>query len=160
MAVVDRDGEAPATAFTYQARYEAPGHEGSANDGKCTPVTSPAGSFEIQAPSACRLSVIVKAPDYIGGYPLVNEFVIKSDDLARRFVVRLRSGITVSGTVRDSRTKEPIAGVSVAPVIHALPIWVPDEDKMVKTGADGRYEFRGSDPALGVSASSGVRASR
>ena len=96
---------------------------------------------------------MVKSPDYIGGYPGVDEFVIKSDDKPRRVVVRLRRGITVRGTVFDSRTKKPIAGATVAPVIQVLPIWEPDEDKQVKTGADGFYEVRGVDPALGVSAS-------
>ncbi len=96
---------------------------------------------------------MAKAPDYIGGYPMLNEFVIKSTDKPRRVVVRLRRGITVRGTVRDSQTKNPIAGATVAPVIHVLPIWEPDEDKQVKTGADGRDEVRGVDPALGVSAS-------
>ena len=41
------------------------------------------------------------------------------------------------GTVRDSRTNKPIAGALVAPVIHMLPIWLPDDDKRVETGADG-----------------------
>ena len=118
-----------------------------------TPAASPAGTFEVPAPPAFRLSVMAKPPDYIGGYPLLKEFMIKSTDRPRRVVVRLRRGITVRGTVRDSRTREPIAGATVAPVIHVLPIWVPDEDKQVKTGADGRYEVRGVDPALGVSAS-------
>ena len=48
---------------------------------------------------------MAKAPDYIGGYPLLNEFMIKSTDKPRRVVVRLRRGITVRGTVRDSRTE-------------------------------------------------------
>ncbi len=153
VAVVDSKSGTPIKEFTYQASYEAPGRESPAQGDAWTPVTSSSGTFEIKTPPACRLIVMAKAPDYIGGYPMQNEFVIKKDDVARRVVVRLRKGITVKGTVLDSRTKAPVAGATVAPMIHELPIWVPDEDKQVKTGADGRYEVRGVDPELGVSAS-------
>ena len=134
VAVVDSKSGTPIKEFTYQASYEAPGREGPAQGDAWTPITSPSGTFEIKTPQACRLIVMAKAPDYIGGYPMENEFVIKKDDVARRVVVRLRKGITVKGTVLDSRTKPPVAGATVAPMIHELPIWVPDEDKEVKTG--------------------------
>ena len=107
VAVVDSKSGTPVKEFTYQATYEAPGREGSARGDAWTPVTSPAGTFEIKTPRACRLIVMAKAPDYIGGYPMLNEFVIKTDDVARRVVVRLRKGITVKGTVLDSRTNSP-----------------------------------------------------
>lgn len=153
VAVVDRDSGAPVTEFTYQAWYDAPGRPDLPNGDAWTSAKSPAGTFEIQAPAACQLSVAAKAPDYIGGYPGLTRFVIKSTDHPRRVVVKLRRGITVRGTVRDSRTNDPIAGATVAPVIHMLPIWVPDDDKRVETGADGRYTVRGVDPVLGVAAS-------
>jgi hypothetical protein len=153
VAVVDRDSGEPVKAFTYQAYYDAPGRASRRVDDGWTRVASATGTFEIQAPLACRLHVIAKAPDYIGGYPLVEEFAIKSADNPRRVVVRLRRGITVSGTIRDAKTKVPIAGVRVAPLIQQPPGWHPDEDKEVKTGADGRFEVRGVDPARGVSTS-------
>ncbi len=153
VAVVDDKSGAPVTAFTYQAWYEAPGRKSPANGDVWTSVVSPAGTFPIPTPPSCRLSVEAKASDYVGGYPMVHDFVIKSADSPRRVVVRLHRGITVKGTVRDSRTKAPIAGATIAPVIHMLPIWVPDKDKQVTTGADGRYEVRGVDPSLGVSVS-------
>jgi hypothetical protein len=113
VAVVDRDSGAPVRSFTYQAWYDAPGRKSPQNGDEWTQVVSSAGTFEIQTPPACRLSVMAKAADYIGGYPLLNEFVIKSADNPRRVVVRLRRGITVRGSVRDSRTKAPIAGATV-----------------------------------------------
>jgi hypothetical protein len=82
------------------------------NDHAFTSVASVGGTFEIQTPPGCLLNVVAKSADYIGGYPLLNEFVIKSTASPRRVVIRLRRGITVSGTVRDSRTKNPIAGAT------------------------------------------------
>jgi hypothetical protein len=153
VAVVDGVSGKPVTKFTYQAWYDAPDRSSRPEDDVWTAVDSPAGTIEIQAPRACRLSVTAKAADYIGGYPMLSEFVIKSTDDPRRVVVRLRPGITVKGTVRDARTKRPIAGATVAPLIHTPPGWHPDEDKQMKTGADGRFAVRGVDPAQGVSAS-------
>ncbi len=153
VAVIDSDSGEPVRSFTYQAWYDAPGRQSAPNNDEWKRVASPSGTFELQAPPACRLRIIAEAPDYIGGYPLVNEFVIKPANDPRRVVVRLRRGITVKGTVRDSKTKKPIAGAMVAPLVHKPPGWHPDEDKQVKTGADGRYEVRGVDPAAGVAAS-------
>ena len=118
VAIVDSVTGKPVTAFTYQAWYDAPGLQSRPEDDVWNVVNSAAGTFEIEAPRACRLSVMAKAPDYIGGYPLLNEFVIKSGDDPRRVVVRLRRGITVKGTIRDSRTKRPIDGATVAPLIQ------------------------------------------
>jgi hypothetical protein len=153
VAVIDRDSGAPVTEFSYQTWYDAPGPKSPFNGDVWKRVESATGTFEIQAPLASRLGIVAKAPDTIGCYPSVNEFVIRSVDNPRRVVVRLRRGITVQGTVRDSRTKNPIPGATVAPVIQMLPVWVQDEDKQVKTGADGRYEARGVGPKLGVCAS-------
>jgi hypothetical protein len=149
--VVDRDSDAPVTRFSYDYRYDTAGRSVPRKE-DWRAIESPTGTVEIRVPSACRLSVGVKAPDYIGGYPLFHEFVIKSTDASRRVVVKLRRGITVQGIVRDDRTNQPVVGATVAPVIHVLPIWVPDEDRKVTTGKDGRYEVRGVDPDLGVSA--------
>jgi hypothetical protein len=52
--------------------------------------------------------------------------------------------------VRDSRTKAPIAGATVAPLVFTPPSVSPDQDREVKTGADGRYEVRGVEPGNSV----------
>jgi hypothetical protein len=152
VSVVDGASGAPVTEFTYQAWYDAPGRRSPPNRDVWTRVVSPAGTFEIRTPPGCRLTIAAKAPDYIGGYSSFHHFVIKSTDNPRRAVVRLRRGITVMGTIRDSKTKNPMAGATVAPLIYKVPLRTPDEDKLVKTGADGRYEVRGVDPERGVSA--------
>lgn len=150
LAVVDDGSGAPVDAYSYQAWYDAPGLEDRPDQNKWTDVASPSGSVEIQAPTSCRLHVDVRAPDYIGGSAPSDEFIIRSSDSTRRIVIRLRRGITVSGTIRDSETKKPIAGAVVAPNVPYSFFWGPDEHKQVRTGADGRYQLRGVDPKLGI----------
>jgi hypothetical protein len=153
VAAVDAESGAPVTAFTYQAWFEAPGRKSPRNRDVWTAVTSPAGTFVVQAPAACRLYVAAKAPDYIRNFPLVDDLVIRSVDNPRRVVIQLRRGITVRGTVRDTQTKEPIALATVAPLFRKYTLgWEPDEDKQVVTGTDGRYLVRGVDPEMGVTA--------
>ncbi len=153
VVVLDEATGKPIESFTYQAWYDAPGGAEAKTDDKWTAVTSPSGTFAHPAPPSCRLSVVAKAPDYVDEYPSVREFVIKAQDAPRRVEVRLRRGITVKGVVRDSRTRGPIAGASVAPVYQGSPGTYPDEEREVKADADGRFELRGVDPKLGVWAS-------
>lgn len=155
VVVVDSASGAPIQEFALKATYEAPGLKGRSRSNAWTTAKSPTGTIEIQTPPACLLSLMVAAADYIGTYPSVNQFVVKSSDRPRKVVIRLRRGITVTGIVRDSQTKKPIAGVTVGPLIRTVVPRVEefDEEKLVTTSADGRYEVRGVDPALGVSAS-------
>jgi hypothetical protein len=152
LAVIDRETGRPVKDFSYQAWYDVPDRMSSPFGDVWTSVKSPNGTVEFNAPTTCRLSVRVKASDYVGDYGVVNEFVVRLADNPRRVIVRLRRGIAVGGRVRDSRTRNPVAGASVAPVVQRLPNWGPDDDKQVKTAADGRYEIHGVDPALGVCA--------
>ena len=109
VSVIDRGSGAAVTVFTYQAWYDAPGRKSPPNGDVWTPVASPTGTFEIQAPPACRLRVMAMAPDYIGGWPMVQEFVVKSSDNPRRVVVRLRRGLPSEGpsATRGPRTRSP-----------------------------------------------------
>src|SRR5262245_8331779 len=61
VAVVDGASGAPVTAFSYEMWYEAPGYKSPPNGDVWTPVVSRTGTFEIQAPGACRLTVRAKA---------------------------------------------------------------------------------------------------
>ncbi len=158
VAVVDGATGAPVTEFTYRARFQVPGRQRRADDGDLpkaeawTPVASPAGTFEIPAPPACWLDLQVKAPDYYEDRSQPDEFLVRSDD-PRRVVVRMLRGVTIRGTVRDSRTLRPIAGAKVTPRFSGPMIYgFDDEDKAVVTGDDGRYEVRGADSEWGVHA--------
>jgi hypothetical protein len=55
VAVVDRGSNAPATAFTAYFRYDAPVRVSPENE-NWTPVESPSGTFETQAPPDCLSS--------------------------------------------------------------------------------------------------------
>ena len=67
---------------------------------------------------------------------MLSEFVIKKGDVARR---GRRPG-SERGCGQGDRPRladqAPVAGATVAAMIHVLPIWVPDEDKEVEPGAD------------------------
>ncbi len=132
VSVVDQEGGAAVTAFRYQVSYNVPGLKNLRDDDAWTPVTSPEGTFEIQAPASCRLSIGVRAPDYVRGAGGGGEFAIKSTDNPRRVVVKLRKGITVKGIVLDSKTRKPIAEATVCPIIPAIPMWTLDDEKQVQ----------------------------
>ncbi len=153
VAVVDRDSGAPVTAFRYQVAYEAPDGDSPPIGDVWTAVASPAGTVEIKAPRSCRVIINLRSADFIADEPYGSKFLIRSNDTERRIVVRLRRGITVRGVVRESRTKEPIAGALVAPKVSVLARTRRDEVRQVKTDANGRYELGGVDPECGVSAS-------
>ncbi|WP_165224699.1 carboxypeptidase-like regulatory domain-containing protein [Aquisphaera insulae] len=150
VAVVNRETHEPVRSFRYQAWYDAPDRRGPRNVEEWTRAESPDGTFRIDTPRSCRLTISIKAADYVGGYPHWEHFPVRSDDRARRIVVGLHPGITVRGTVRDEETKAPIAGARVTPLIPAMPGLRTDEDKAVTTGADGRYEVHGVGPDFGL----------
>ncbi|MDG3008062.1 carboxypeptidase-like regulatory domain-containing protein [Paludisphaera mucosa] len=151
VAVVDDASGEPIRSFRYQARYEAPGRDGPRDRDAWTAVESPAGTFEVQAPPACRLTLEIKSPDYITDDFGRHEFLIRSDEEPRRVVARLRRGMVVRGTVRDSRSLRPIAGAEVA--AYRFRLMGAYKGDPVETDVDGRYELRGIDPEQSIEAS-------
>jgi len=116
-------------------------------------VKAPNGTFPIEAPPSCEVSIWVKAPNCVDrGYPSYRSYVVLAEDKARRIVFHVVPGITVRGTVKDARTKAPIAGALVSPVIFTPPAFTPDWETSVKTDDQGRYQLRGVDPGLGIHA--------
>jgi hypothetical protein len=152
VSVIDGETNAPVTEFSYRARYETPSGSSSWEE-KWRPVKSPSGTFDLQVPRACRLTVEVRWLDLKAGTRLRHEFIIHSTDLPRRVVLPLEHGATVHGTVRDAKTRKPIAGATVTPASLSF-IWkARDEDREVTTDQEGRYELHGVDLDLGVWAS-------
>ena len=79
------------------------------------PVESPSGTFVVQAPPACLLFVRVRSRDIEAGSRQCYDFVIRSTENPGRGVLELKRGASVHGTVRDAKTRKPIAGATVRP---------------------------------------------
>ncbi|APW61612.1 carboxypeptidase-like regulatory domain-containing protein [Paludisphaera borealis] len=144
--VVDEGTGKPVAAFSYRARYRAPGQV-SPEVETWTKVESASGSFIVQAPRACRLSVEFRWIDAKAGTELRDEFIIRSSDDPRRVVMKLKRGATVHGTVLDAGTGKAVAGATVVPVVVSLK---RDEAQQATTDKDGHYELRGVDLEQGV----------
>ncbi len=114
VAVVDQETGEPVTAFTYKFRYRSPGCI-SPYMKTWQPVESPSGTVAVRAPTACCLGVEVRSKDFKAGWRNDREFIIRSNDEARRVVMKMERGATVHGIVRDATTREPIAGATVTP---------------------------------------------
>ena len=155
VVVIDHATKQPVEEFTYLCSFEASDRRGSsARQEPWCSVRSAAGTFVIQAPSSCQLSIRVMSREARGGHGFGDfSFSLKSSDKERRLVIELALKLTVEGTVRDSRTKQPIAGATVAPVIVTSSLRSPDLRRATTTGPDGRFVLTGVDPSLGVSVS-------
>lgn len=150
--VVDARTKKPVTEFAYLYRLtfvsQTPRGFKERGGGK---VSSPTGSFEIQAPVSCELTLHLESRDSLRGYGHNGfSYVIKSDDPTRKVRAELEFGMSVRGVVRDSETKMPVAGAKVSPVIHRVPGYDGDDDRTVLTDKEGKYELHGVDPKLGV----------
>jgi Carboxypeptidase regulatory-like domain len=142
--VVDEVTLLPITNFTFSCWIETPTSPRTLK-GESIPVVSRDGHFEIPAPASCKITIEALAPDFIPGYNNYKDFAVRSDDLGRQIEVRLRRGFQLRGTVRDKRTKLPVAEAIVAPLIFTPPLWTPDEKREVRTDGQGRFHVRGVD---------------
>lgn len=150
--VIDAKTKKPVTEFAYRywITFVSQTPRGFKDEGEGK-VGSPAGSFEIQAPASCKLSVNIESRDSLRGYGHNGfSYVIKSDNPMRKVQAELELGMTVRGVVRDAETKRPIAAANISPVVHRVPLYMGDEERTVLTDQQGRYELHGVDPKLGV----------
>ncbi|CAI8837735.1 carboxypeptidase regulatory-like domain-containing protein [Methylocaldum szegediense] len=132
------EGTTPTTAslqgqVTDAATGEAIGGATVAAAGR-TATTDASGKFSLTGLAAGSISASVNAAGYAGA-TLTGTLVNGVNDAG---VIRLAklgaSATTVSGTVRDAATGEPIAGATVR---------VQDGAAAAVTGADGRYQLAG-----------------
>ena len=143
--VVDADGGAPLTQFTYSWWTEAPGqaserpHEGVATNGE----------FAAPAAARCELNVRIEGPDLLGGYGR-NQATFLVTEQARAFTFKAVRGRRVRGRVLAADSGEPVAGAEVRPMVFMPPLFVPDRDRVAATGPDGRFDLAGVDPGLGI----------
>ena len=132
----------PITNFAYSYWIVTAGTNRTAH-GERIRVEPTNGEFVLPAPRSCKITIEAVPADYVSGYGTSQRFEIRSDDGERKVQVSLERGLTVRGTVRDKRTKLPIAGATVSPLIFTPPAVTEDEEKSVKTDKQGRYEVRG-----------------
>ncbi|MBN1912166.1 MAG: carboxypeptidase regulatory-like domain-containing protein [Pirellulales bacterium] len=105
-----------------------------------TPVRSESGTFTLQAPPACRISMTIYSPDVIKG---TRQFDLTSENKARRIEIPVVCGVTVHGVVVDADLQKPLPGVQVSPVLYKFWRYIPDRRRSVTTDAEGRFTVRG-----------------
>jgi hypothetical protein len=150
--VVDADTGAPVTEFTVSYSLQTPDGRGDKNRSKVQTHKSNAGELTLQAPISGVLTLKITAREYLAGYGHgYFAFNLKAADAVRKSVVKLRRGVTVTGTVRDARTKSPIQGASIASRIFTPPGTSADWDRAVTSDKDGRFTLPGADPDWGIS---------
>ena len=146
IAVVESGTGHPVKQFSYRYSHQTRGKYKGFGD-VWTAVDSADGTFRLDVPVSCKLSLEVKGRDHVGGRAMERECIVRSDDAPGRIVlVELTRGATVRGVVRDIETKRPITGATVKATVPGGMLIMQDDDWAVKTDAAGRYEIRGVDP--------------
>ncbi|MCY3019044.1 MAG: hypothetical protein NTW87_08450, partial [Planctomycetota bacterium] len=150
----DATGE-PVTEFSYSYWIETAGQRerGDTGDGTQRDVKCPDGIITLKAPPSCQFLISVKSRDYICDFPYCRTYTLKAEAKERRIVVKLTRGVTVSGTVLDARTKKPIAGAKISPIVPMPPLFVPDRERFAISDGKGKYELHGVSSSHGISVS-------
>ena len=106
----------------------------------------------LSIPHSCALTVRLKSPESAAGDRNRYFFHVRSTDEKRRATIELQPGTTVRGIIRDAITRRPIEGAVIVPIDSGS---VADQEwlgRRAKSGPEGRYELRGVDLELGVTA--------
>ncbi|MEI6972449.1 MAG: carboxypeptidase-like regulatory domain-containing protein, partial [bacterium] len=109
------------------------------------------GSVTIDAPPDCDVTVCVESPDYISGFGNWGIFTVESTDDSRSFVIELRRGAVVRGTVTDGADGKPLENSRVSAIVSpTIGVSGPDLVRGVLTDGKGEFVLRGVDPELGI----------
>lgn len=147
IAFVDDTTGRPATNVTYE--YTVTTKEGTYKESSGK-LESSNGKLDIDAPRSCEIWIYATSPDYLGGYShSSNSFVITSDDKLRQLTFKMIPGITIKGTIVDAKTNLPVADAAVSPVVFLPPLFVGDDQRSVKSDANGNFELSGVEQDLG-----------
>lgn len=137
--------------FTYKLRFESPLGKEVIITEKWTEHHSENGTLEFHAPASCEVFLQITSKYYIGGYGHSHySLELKTDNKERKLVVKLKRGISVSGTVISKSSKKPIQGIRISPVIFTPPQWSADHSRSVKSDSSGMFMVHGVEPLLGV----------
>ncbi len=147
------DGKTGSTVnnFAYRFAFKAPGS--SFDSGVVwRKINSPTGTLVLSVPHSCALTVRLKSPESVAGDRNGYSFLVRSTDEKRRATVELQPGTTVRGIVRDAITRRPIEGAVIVPTDSGSAADQEWLGRRAKSGPEGRYELRGVDLELGVTA--------
>lgn len=148
VAVIEAGTGQPVKQFSYRYSYKTAGRSRGFGE-RWTAVESADGTFVVEVPVSCRLSLEIKGRDHVGGRAAEKEIIVRSkDDPGRIATVSLTRGSTDRGVVRDLETKKPILGATVKATVPGGMLIMADDEWAVTTDAQGRYELRGVDPTF------------
>jgi hypothetical protein len=150
VVVVDDKTRAPIAEFNYTYRISTPRATFDPLLVRAIAVRSPNGTFSLLAPKNCQIKLHLEGGMIIGGYPWEKEYALTADMKERRIEAPAKTGVLVEGVVVDARTKAPLAGARVSPIVFTPPLFTPDRTRSVKTDAKGRFKIRGIDPFWGI----------
>jgi hypothetical protein len=155
--VVDVVTKKPVTEFSYTLEITVPGVVDPKHHREETApvhVKSPSGTFVVQAPVSCKIDLDLDCPDAVLGSKRSGPtaFTLLSADLERKFVVNLEMGVTVTGIVRDARTKRPVSGAKVVPGTGPMGPFERETERAATADENGRVEVHGVKLEWGVKA--------
>jgi hypothetical protein len=148
--VVDDKTRAPITEFAYTYGISTPTATFDPLLVRPIEVRSPKGTFSLLAPKSCQIELHLEGGLIIGGYPWEKEYALTAGMKDRKIEAPVTTGVLVEGVVVDARTKAPVAGALVLPIVFTPPLFTPDRNRSVKTDAQGRFKIRGIDPVWGI----------
>lgn len=106
-------------------------------------VKSVDGTFTLDAPASCQISLRVYAPGYVTD-DRSRDYPVRSADSIRRFLHEIDQGTTLRGKVVDEETGKPIQGVQISPTNFRD--WPPEDEPVwrVATDENGLFEISGA----------------
>ena len=156
LVVTDAKTQKPITEFVCEYDIYGANKNEDQRNYKGVNVQSPTGTFQIDAPQFCSISIRVKVCGYIEGwgYPRFYDWDIRSDDENRLLGLALTPGAIVRGVVKDAKTGRPVQNAEVCPIAQDGPYTLssfPVTECVVQTDKDGRFEVHGVDIQQGIS---------
>jgi len=151
IAVVDSRTGKPVTDFECRYFIESWEDFGNRWDHGTRKVRPAAGTLQLECPRSCRITLAVTAPGYVAaGDEVWVRSLIDRPDLPRRVVVSLPPHLTARGILRDEKTKRPVEGATLLPLVAEENSFVhTDSSRAVQSDIEGRYVLPGVRRELG-----------
>jgi hypothetical protein len=150
VAVVDNETRQPVTDFSYTYTISTAAEKYDPVIVRPIEVHSDEGAFLLLAPSSCQIDLRIERGSVIGGANVLHHCDVTTENVLRRIEVPVEVGTDMRGAVVDSRTKRPVEGALVSPIVFTVPLFRPDRNRGVKTDALGQFTLRGISAGLGI----------